>query len=417
VSHVTGRGFCLYWDMRPRRAAKALLALLGLLAGASAPALAQMNEYEMRYGQTIEVSVDNLLQMPEQYVGKAVRTRAQLEMMPSLNRVYALRGTFGGYLYLYPVPEVAQDFENEMKKFLGKEVEVTGGVGTGKDPNTGQTIVYLQVWAFLGPPDEKPGRRPDTAQVTLEDLVTKAERFDGKLVTVRGQFRGSNLFGDLPSASRQRSSDWVLKEEVFAVWVSGKKAKGEGWTLDPDLRRDTGKWVQVTGRVRVDSRVVTIQATDVVLAKAPSADAAVKAEAAPVPPPPPRPKKPPAVVFALPLDGERDVPPDSVFKVQFSKDMDEESFKDRVVFRYAGRPQPGDNALDARRITYDGGLRTLQVDPGDLLRPGRVVELLLLPGIVDLDGLPLETRPGKNPGAAADVLRFQVAGGSLLGGP
>jgi len=258
--------------MRPRRAAKALLAVLGLLAGASAPALAQMNEYEMRYGQTIEVSVDNLLQMPEQYVGKAVRTRAQLEMMPSLNRVYALRGTFGGYLYLYPVPEVAQDFENEMKKFLGKEVEVTGGVGTGKDPNTGQTIVYLQVWAFLGPPDEKPGRRPDTAQVTLEDLVTKAERFDGKLVTVRGQFRGSNLFGDLPSASRQRSSDWVLKEEVFAVWVSGKKAKGEGWTLDPGLRRDTGKWVQVTGRVRVDSRVVTIQATDVVLAKPPSAD-------------------------------------------------------------------------------------------------------------------------------------------------
>jgi len=43
--------------------------------------------------------------------------------------------------------------------------------------------------------------------------------------------------------------------------------------------------------------------------------------------------------------------------------------------------------------------------------------LLLLPGIVDLDGLPLETRPGKNPGAATDVLRFQVAGGGLLSGP
>ena len=68
------------------------------------------------------------------------------------------------------------------------------------------------------------------------------------------------------------------------------------------------------------------------------------------------------------------------------------------------------------RVSYDGGLRTLQVDPGDLLRPGRVVELLLLPGIVDLDGLPLETRPGKNPGAATDVLRFQVAGGGLLSG-
>jgi hypothetical protein len=111
------------------------------------------------------------------------------------------------------------------------------------------------------------------------------------------------------------------------------------------------------------------------------------------------------------------VPRDGVFQVQFSKDMDEESFRDRVVFRYAGRPQPGDNALDALRITYDGGLRTLRVDPGDVLRPGRVVELLLLPGIVDLDGLPLEARPGKNPGAATDILRFQVAAAGLLSGP
>ena len=164
--------------------------------------------------------------------------------------------------------------------------------------------------------------------------------------------------------------------------------------------------------------MVTIQATDVVLTAPKAAESAVKAEAQTPPPPPPRPKRPPEVVFALPLDGEREVPPDSVFKVQFSKDMEEESFKGRVIFRYAGRPQPGDNALDALRVSYDGGLRTLQVDPGDLLRPGRVVELLLLPGIVDLDGLPLEPRPGKGPGAAAvDVLRFQVARGGLLSGP
>jgi hypothetical protein len=155
----------------------------------------------------------------------------------------------------------------------------------------------------------------------------------------------------------------------------------------------------------------------VVLSKAPSADTPAVAAAQPPPPPPPKPKKPPIVVFSLPLDGERDVPPDSVFQVQFSNDMDEQSLKDHVVFRYAGRPQPGDNSLDAKRISYDLGRKTLQVDPGDLLRPGRVVELLFLPGIVDLDGLPLETRPGKNPGAAADVLRYQVVGGGLLSGP
>jgi hypothetical protein len=388
---------------------------LPLLASLAAVAAGQVNEYEMRYGgQVVEVSVDNLLQMPESYAGKAVRTRGQLEMVPGRTDVrYALRGTFGGYLQLVPVPEVQSDWEREARTFGGREVEVTGGVETGQDTN-GQKMVYLLIWAYLGPPDEKAARREST-QVGLEELVTKPERYESKTVTVRGQFRGANLFGDLPSASRERSSDWVLKDDVFAVWVSGKKAKGPGWNLDADLKRDTGKWLQVTGRVRMNGRVVTLQALDVVLSKPPSETPQAHAQAPP--PPPPRPKRPPVVVFALPLDGERDVPPDSVFQVQFSKDMEESSFKDRIVFRYAGRPQPGDNALDVMRVSYDGGLRTLRVDPGDLLRPGRVVELLLLPGIVDLDGLPLETRPGRNPGAVTDVLRFQIAGGGLLSGP
>jgi hypothetical protein len=394
-----------------------LAGTLGLVAGLAGPATAQVSDYEMRYGQVVEVSVDNLLQMPESYIDKAVRTRGQLEMEPSVSRAsYALRGTFGGRLYLFPTAEAGPDWEQNARLWQGKEVEVTGAVGSGTNETTGQRMVYLLIWGYLGPPDEKPGRK-DSAQVTLEDLVTKPDQYDGKAVTVRGQFRGGNLFGDMPSASRQRSSDWVLKDDVFAVWVSGKKAKGPGWTLDPDLRRDTGKWLQVTGRVLVRSHVVTIQATDVVLSRPPAADAPVRAEAEKPPPPPPKPRKLPVVVFSLPLDGERDVPPDSVFQVQFSNDMNEDSFRDHVVFRYAGRPQPGDNALDAKRISYDLGRKTLQVDPGDLLRPGRVVELLLLPGIVDLDGVPLATRPGKNAGAAADVLRFQVAGGGLLSGP
>ncbi len=408
----------LDWAASPHAALARLAVIASLLAGLAGPAAAQVSDYEMRYGQVVEVSVDNLLQMPESYIDKAVRTRGELEMDPSVGRVsYSLRGTFGGRLYIFPTAEAGPDWEQNARQWLGKEVEVTGAVGVGKNSTTGQPMVYLLMWGYLGPPDEKPGRRPDSAQVTIEDLVTKADQYDGKVVTVRGQFRGGNLFGDMPSASRQRSSDWVLKDDVFAVWVSGKKAKGPGWTLDSGLKRDTGKWLQVTGRVRVDRGVVTMQATDVVLSRPPAADAPVQADAHKPPPPPPRAKRPPVVVFSLPLDGERDVPPDGVFQVQFSNDMNEESFKGRVVFRYAGRPQPGDNALDAKRITYDLGRKTLQVDPGDLLRPGRVVELLLLPGIVDLDGLPLETRPGKSAGAAAEVLRFQVAGGGLLGGP
>ena len=152
--------------------------------------------------------------------------------------------------------------------------------------------------------------------------MTKPGKLDGKAVRVRGQFRGQNLFGDLPSASRRRSADWVIKDDMFAVWVTGKKPKGSGWMFDAGLKRDTGKWLQVIGRVRTVRDVVTIEASEVTLSKPPTPTA----QAAPPSPPPPRPKKPPVVVFSLPLDGERDVPPNTVFKVQFSKDMEESSF-------------------------------------------------------------------------------------------
>jgi len=396
-----------------RRLAPALVLSLGLAAAADA----QVNEYEARYGPTIEVSVDSLLDMPEQYSGRAVRTRGQFEMIPTgRGQQYGLRGTFGGYLYIYPRQEIVATFEQEARRWTGREVEVQGSVDRGQDQETRQPIVYIAIWAYLGPPDDKPMKRPDSPDTTLEDLVTKPERYDGKTVNVRGQFRGENLFGDLPSSSRDRSSDWVIKDDLFAVWVTGKKPKGSGWSLDASLKRDTGKWLQVMGRVRVRNHVVTLEAMDIVLSKPPQLSVA-EAKAEPTPPPPPRPKRPPLVAFSLPLDGERDVSPDSLFLIQFSRDMDEPSLKDRVLFRYAGRPQPGDNALDAVKISYDGGLRTLRVDPGDRLRPGRVVELVLLPGIVDIDGTPLETRPGIRAGSATDVLRFQVVAAGLAGGP
>jgi hypothetical protein len=395
-----------------RRLAPALFLSCGLAAGAAA----QMNEYEARYGPTIEVSVDSLLDMPEQYEGRAVRTRGPFEMiLTGRSYQYGLRGTFRGYLYIYPRNEIAAMYEDEARRWVGREVEVMGSIGRGQDQN-GQPIVFISIWGYLGPPEDKPVKRPTGADTSLEDLVTKPERYDGKTVTVRGQFRGENLYGDLPSSSRARSSDWVIKDDVFAAWVTGKKPKGSGWSLDASLKRDTGKWLQVMGRVRVSRGVVTLEAIDVSLVKAPEPRATAEAAPEPTPPPPPRPRRPPMVAFSLPLDGEREVAPDTVFQVQFSRDIDEASLKGRVLFRYAGRTQPGDNALDAVRFSYDGGLRTLRIDPGDLLRPGRVVEIVLLPGIVDLEGAALETRPGIRPGTAADVLRFQVVSAGLAGG-
>jgi hypothetical protein len=134
------------------------------------------------------------------------------------------------------------------------------------------------------------------------------------------------------------------------------------------------------------------------------------ADAAPPPPPPERPKVPPVVVFALPLDGEGEVPSNSTFTVQFSKDMDEETFKAHILLRYAGPVLPGDRQFDGVRLSYDQGRRALTVDPGDVLRPGRQIELMLLSGIADIDGLGLVPRLGGTlmDGAVIDVLRFRT---------
>src|SRR5512143_2527660 len=95
--------------------------LAALLVAAARPARAQMNEYEQRYGSTVEVSIDNLLQMPESYLEKAVRTRGQLEMLPSMRgQRYSMRGTFGGHVVITPMPDAADEFEMQAKRWVGR---------------------------------------------------------------------------------------------------------------------------------------------------------------------------------------------------------------------------------------------------------------------------------------------------------
>jgi hypothetical protein len=375
-----------------------------------------VNDYEAQYGDPVDVTLESLTYMPESYYERAVRVSGKLDMGTSpatsgrSGQLWYL-GDLGARVVIVPVREVAMRFEDEARRWIGREIEITGVVTQGSDPMNRQLTVVINFWEFFGPQERKETKGSPAPEATLEDLVTRPGERDGEMVRVLGQFRGANLFGDLPSASRRRSSDWVLKNDLFAVWVTGQKPQGSGWKLDSKLRRDTGKWLAVRGRVRTIKGIVFIDAQDVTLAKEPSPTARAKEEPRPPPPPP----KPPVIVFSLPLDGERDVPPDTVFQVQFSNDMDEASFEGRVGLRYAGRPRPGDRVLDAVTISYDIGRRALKVDPGDLLRAGRMVELILLPGIVDLDGQPLEARPGHDPGGAADLLRYQVAGSLLTG--
>ncbi|HUF35049.1 MAG TPA: Ig-like domain-containing protein [Gemmatimonadales bacterium] len=387
-----------------------LVVALAALLSPALPALAQ-SDYEARFGEPVDVSLDDLLQGSGQYEGRAVRTSGRLDLsrVPSVTGSrYALRDMYGNSVRLAPVPEVASEFEDQSRFWLGHEIEVTGVLiaeSTASSAIQGERHV-LRFWAFVGPENAGDPKKPISARdATLESLVTRPGTRDGETVRVVGKFRGRNLYGDLPGASQQKSADWVIKDDMFAVWVTGRKPKGSGWELDTSLKRDTGKWIEVIGRPETRRGVTYLRAIKVSLTSAPSPTADAKAP----PPPPPRPKLPPVIVFALPLDGEAGVPPTSRFVVQFNKDMDRTSFAGKVFLRYAGPSLPGDRAFDGVKLTYDDGLRALTVDPGDVLRPGRRLELVLLPGIADIEGLTLVPRPAaRAPRGAVEVLRYEI---------
>ena len=76
----------------------------------------------------------------------------------------------------------------------GHEAQVVGAFTTGEG---------FLFWDFdSGPSPERPA---DAApQRTLEQLITRPDRFVGRIVTVRGHFRGANLFGDYAPPTRAR---------------------------------------------------------------------------------------------------------------------------------------------------------------------------------------------------------------------
>jgi hypothetical protein len=391
--------------MRPHLALAAALALLPG-AGHAQSVASEPGYYEARYREPVDVSLSDLVQNGSAYEGRAVRTSGRLDLSSSSQRQFVIKDVFGAGLAVVPMGDVASGWDQQAMSMLGKTVDFTGvfyerRTVTGIAQDISGSINF---WSFLGPPDDVKLDSSKLDRVPLEKLLARPQRFEGQTIKLVGQFRGRNLYGDLPGSTQKSSADWVIKDDLYAVWVTGKKPKGDGFELDASLKRDTGKWLQVVGRVELRGKGIYVRAAQVALAKPPSPTA----EAKPVPPPPPRPKLPPVVVFALPLDGETDVPRSGPFVIQFSKDMDEDSFAGKVVLRYAGAPQPGDRVLFPR-LQYDLGRRALYVDPADLLRPGRVIELVLLPGIADTDGMALAARPGaRQVEGAVDVLRYRA---------
>lgn len=383
-----------------------VLILLTMSSAARAQVPQQYDpEYlENIYGPIRDVSLSDLAFSAESYNGRGIRVKGRVTPQGIQGIEFEMEDA-GARVTLVPIRSNMNT--EELTRLSGQRIEVTGVFrergGTqlqdGQKVNNAGVITF---WSWLGPP-EKVGR-DKAAILSLEQLVGRAGKMDGQLVRVVGKFRGRNLFADLPARSMRTMNDWVIKDSLFAVWVTNRKPKGDGFELDPAIRRDTSRWVEVIGRPTTRNGVVIIDAMEVTLTQPPTP----KADAAPPPPPPERPKIPPVIVFSLPLDGESDFDFSGRIIVQFNNDMDEESFKGRVGLRYEGPALPGDPGFESMRVSYNAGSKALIVDPGAPILRGRVLDLVLLTGIVDIDGQPLVRRDGKPAqGDIAEMLRFR----------
>lgn len=219
---------------------------------------------------------------------------------------------------------------------------------------------------------------PEALPPGLRAIALEPSKFEGKSVTVTGRFRGANLFGDTPQSPGKSKWEFVLQSADAAVWVTGLRPRGKGFDLDPSLRLDTGRSLDVTGIVHSDRGLVWIEAQQIALAAAP-APGPVVVEMPAIGPPP-------EIGFSVPTSGETDVSPSVHVRVQFTRDMKGDTFKDRVRVSYVGG---GDAAPPPAKVQYHPENRLVEIDFAAPLERFRTAKIEFLDGITATDGAPL----------------------------
>lgn len=225
----------------------------------------------------------------------------------------------------------------------------------------------------------------ESADTSLRAIALDPSRFEGKRVTIAGRFRGANLYGDLPVSAGKGKWDFVLQSADAAIWVTGLEPKGRGFNLDPKTRVDTGRWLRVTGVMRHEGALVWLEAQEIQ-----ESDARTEEDEAPAAEPVFRAvlEVPPAVIFSAPVQDDTDVSPTGEVRIQFSRDMDAASFKDRVKVGYYGGA-PDAPPPPAFTFTYRQATRVLEIQFRAPLERFRTVRVDLADGITSSSGLSL----------------------------
>jgi hypothetical protein len=227
--------------------------------------------------------------------------------------------------------------------------------------------------------------KPSSGPPTLRLIALNPETYVGQRVTVTGQFRGRNLFGDVPQAPGVSQWDFVLHNADGAVWVTGERPRGKGFNLDVGARVDTRVWLQTTGTVRVGRGLVWIEAVSPMTLAKPDTSFVVES----LPPPEMGPR--PEVIFSDPEDGDSEVPLKKVIRLQFSRDINPDSFKGNVHWHYAASDSREEMPQVNLSVRYEKANRSLEVKitAADDLTRFRNIALDLTDSITATDGAKL----------------------------
>jgi hypothetical protein len=215
--------------------------------------------------------------------------------------------------------------------------------------------------------------------LTVRALALEPWRWEGQKITVVGNFRGRNLFGDLPGTPGTSRYDFVIRGAEGAVWVTGQRPRGRGFDLDIDRRVDSDQWLEVSGTLVHERGLVRIDASQLVLAKAPQVIDAPEEPDVPPPPPPPL-----EIVFSSPTDEEVDIPANDPIRIQFSRGLDAKSLPGSIRVSYVGAP-PG-IAPPAFQTNYDAANRAVTLRFEQPLERFRTVRVDVLDTLRAFDG-------------------------------
>lgn len=266
-------------------------------------------------------------------------------------------------------------------RLSGKDLRSLVGVDTTASwPRPGEVLVVNVTSASPAAPLAAP---------SLRNIALAPERYLEQRVTIQGQFRGRNLFGDQPQSppGGDARREFVLRSAEASLWITGKQPRGRGFTFDLNSRLDTRRWLEVSGVVKEDRGIVWIVAEEL-------AETSPQAEKVAEPITSAVPTTPPEVLFSAPTHDETDVPLDTTVRVQFSRDLDPATLNSGVRVSYSaaqarerGEPQAPPIGV---RASYTKGTRVLELTFTEPLQRFRTVTVSLTEEIKGTDGLPLK---------------------------